>query len=408
MKTRNIVAVIDVGSTKICCCIARVSADDQYEIIGVGYCMCVGMNYGVISNIDFVERSIAIAVENAEKMADVRVSSAFITVSGKNVRTRIVNLSLDIGGRIVAEQDVSYLLQMVKMNNDQGEIIHSIPILYSIDSLHGIKDPVGMVANKLSVDLNVVSVPRMQIKNLLLCLARCHLSVDGIIASAYAAGIGVMDQDDMVNSRTVIDFGGKMTTVAFFFNGVFCGSFVIPLGGNDITKDIAYNLNTSEENAERIKVLHGAAILSVYDEIDKILAPIKESDDIINLQEVSKASLNQIIHNRVVQILTEVKRKIEKSCFQEDFLKCVIVTGGGSLLTGMRDITSEILKTKVQIKKIRTIVPGCDIQINNDFAVVLGMLRLANSMKNFENTSHSRINDNNFISKTIKWFKNHL
>ena len=407
MAIKNVVTTLDIGSTKVCCCIANVFDDGHFNLLGVGYCACLGVKSGVIIDMGAVEKAIAKAVETAEQMANYRVKSVYVSISGKNVESKIVNMSLNMGGRIVTQEDVIYLLSSCNKNRADREIIHSIPILYSVDSLNGIKDPVGMIANQLSVNMNLVTVPKAQLHNLLVCLARCHIEPLGVVASGYASGLYVMDEADAAGNQIVVDFGGGTTAISFFYNGMFCGSEVIPIGGKSITADIAYGLNISTINAERLKTLHGASFVSISDEQDMIFAPVIEDDDVINLQQIPKSSLNQIIRPRVEEILLAVKQKIKESVFGEDFSRSIIITGGGSLLTGIKDSAESIFHKKIKLKKVYDAIDGTDVQIDNDFSVALGMMVF------------SQICDDNFVTsqktekigifkKALKWVENNL
>lgn len=406
MKIKNVVTVIDIGNTKVCCCIANIFNDGNFDIIGVGYCICLGMKSGVIVDMESVEKSVAMAVEGAEKMANMRIHSAYVSVCGKNIQSHIINMSAKINGRIITENDI---LNIFKQIDDSGvqAIVHSIPIWYEIDSLIGVKDPVGMFANKLGVSMHIVTVPRVQLQNILLCLTRCHLESDGIIAANYAAGLGIMENEDLADNQTVIDFGGGVTTISFFFNGVFCGSEMIPIGAQHITNDIVYALNISEANAERMKTLYGSAIPSLYDERDMLYAPVREEEDVINLQQISKSTLNRIVQARAEEILRNVKNKIDNSRFKSDFSRDVLITGGGSLLTGIRDITGNILKRPVAHKKIKMILPKTDIQINHNFSVALGMIKLTQLIET-QNSTKERKKNRGIFKKTLNWLEKNL
>lgn len=406
MKTKNVVTVIDLGNTKVCCCIANIFNDGNFDIIGVGYCACVGMRSGVIIDIESVEKSIAMAVENAEHMANMRIHSAYVSVCGKNIHSDIVDMSVKIGGRIITENDI---LNIFRQLDDSGEraVLHSIPVWYEIDSLIGVKDPVGMFANKLGVSMHIVTAPRIQLQNILLCLTKCHLESEGIISANYASGIGIMEEEDMETNQTVIDFGGSTTTVAFFFKGIFCGSEMVPIGAQHITNDIVYGLNISEANAERMKTLYGSAIPSLSDEKDMLYAPVREEEDVINLQQIPKSALNHIVQARVEEILQKVKNKIDNSRFKNDFSRDILITGGGSLLTGIRDVAGTILKRPTIQKKIKMILPKTDIQINHNFSVALGMIKLTQLIE-AQNGTKGKQKKCGFFKKTLNWLEKNL
>lgn len=412
MKTSNIVTVLDIGSSKVCCCIANISGHGKFSILGVGYCMCVGVKHGVIVDVETVKISVAKAVEAAEKAANFIVKSVYVNISGKNVKSKIVNASANLGGRIVRPEDVFNLLSVCDSQNNQLEIIHAIPIMYSIDSLTGIKDPVGMIANNLNISINVVTVQKEQLNNILVCLARCHLEPEGIVETSYASGLCVLSENDANIPHIIIDLGSSNTYMAFFYNGIYCGSEIVPIGGKHITNDIAYGLNISYVSAERLKTLHGAAFVSRDDERDVVLAPVIEDDNVIDLQQISKSTLNQIIQSRVEEIFKNVKKKADESIFKNDFNNCnIILTGGGSQLTGIRDFASEILVKKVKIKKTNNFNVDSPVQIENDFSVALGMIKFA-QISNGKLLNKKALNNNNektnFFKKALIWIENNI
>ncbi|MDR0968071.1 MAG: cell division protein FtsA [Holosporaceae bacterium] len=403
------IAVLDIGSSKVCCCVADVSDDGRFRIIGVGYCVCFGVKAGVIIDMRSVEKSISKAVEDAEKAANFRIKSVYVNVSGKDVKSKIVNASLNVGGRIVGDEDVLSLFNYCVQEDGDETVIHSIPIRYNVDSLQGIRNPVGMVANALSVSMNLVSVPKAQLDNLMLCLAKCHLEPAGVVASIYASGLCAMD--DGATNQIVIDFGGGTASIGFFYDGIFSGMSVVPLGGKNVADDVAYVLNIPSVSAEKLKNLHGSAFVSICDEREPIFIPVAEDDDVINLQKIAKSSLNQIIQPRVEEILKMIKKKIDESPFGDKFSRNVVMTGGGSMLTGMRDFAADILNKRVKIKRIENLAKDSNEPLNNSFSVAIGMIKFAKIDENRSTKvkkSSSSNKNGGFFRKALIWIENNL
>ncbi len=411
MKAGQVVAVIDIGSTKVCCCIASVSEDGRFDILGAGYCVCFGVRCGVITDMDLVCRSIARAVESAEKSANLRIKSIYVNVSGKFVKSELVNSEIHIGGRIVKHDDVEKLIYNGIQKKPEFEVIHSIPISFEIDAISCTSDPVGMFANVLRANINVVTVPKVQINNIVISLSKCHLNVVGVVYSGYASGLCVLDEDSRQDNQIVVDFGGGVTTINFFFKGIFCGLEVIPVGGQNITKDIAYGMSVSRSNAERLKTLHGAAFESFDDKKNMILVPLQEEDNTIDLQQIPKSELNVIIQPRVEEILKLIKEKIDNSVFKDNFARRFVITGGGSMLTGVREFMSQIFKKRVDMRKMEDFSETLGIQIGNDFATTIGMIKFAMLSDNvkvmLQNSSEQKRRDG-LLKKTINWIENNL
>ena len=411
MKVGQIVAVVDIGSTKVSCCIASISEGGSFDILGVGYSVCLGVRHGIIVDMDSVSKSIAKAVESAEKTADLRIRSVYVNVSGKFVKSELINSVVKIGGRIIRHEDIEKLIYQSVKRDPNLEIIHSLPILFEMDSMVCTMDPIGMFSNVLSASINVVTVPKMQLNNIVISLSRCHLEVLGVVYSGYASGLCVLSGDLNQGHQIVIDLGGGVTTVNFFYNGRFCGLEVIPIGGENITKDIACGINVSKSNAERLKTLHGAAFVSFDDKKNMILVPIQEENDIINLQQMLKSDLNGVIQPRIEEILKLVKEKIDNSVFKSDFAKDFIITGGGSMLVGMREFMSQTFKKPVKMKEMKSFSQEFGIQIDNDFATAIGMIKFA-SLSDDINVNHQNKSEENkdrgFLKKTINWIENNL
>ena len=411
MKAGQIIAVVDIGSTKVCCCIASVSENGHFNILGVGYCACFGVKHGMIINMDLVCKSIARAVESAEKSANLRIKSVYVNISGKFVKSELINSEIDIGGRIVKHEDVEKLVYKGITKRPGLEVIHSIPIFFEMDSMACTMDPVGMFANVLSASINVITVPKVQLNNIVISLSRCHLDVLGVVYGGYASGLCVLNEDTTNDNQIVIDFGGGVTTINFFFKGVFCGLDIVPIGGQNITKDIAYGISVSRSNAERLKTLHGAAFESLDDKKDMILVPMQEEDNTISLQQMPKSDLNVIIQPRVEEILKLVKEKINNSVFKSDFSRRFVITGGGSMLTGMREFVFQNFKKPVEMKKMEDFSESFGVQIGNDFATAIGMIKFAMLSDNIglgpQNNSEQK-EKNGLLKKTINWIENNL
>lgn len=411
MNVGRIIAVVDIGSTKVCCCIASVAEDGHFNILGAGYCVCFGVKCGIIVDMDSVCKSIARAVENAEKAANLRIKSVYVNVSGKFVKSELINSEIDIGGRIIKPDDLEKLVYKCIKKRPGVEVIHSIPVLFEMDSMACTSDPVGMFANTLKANVSVVTVPKFQINNLVIGLSRCHLDVLGVVYSGYASGLSMLGENSRQDNQIVIDFGGGVTTINFFFKGVFCGLEVVPVGGQNITKDIAYGINVSRSNAERLKTLHGGAFESIDDKKNMILVPMQEENNTINLQQMPKSDLNVIIQARVEEILKLVKEKIDKSVFKSDFARRLAITGGGSVLTGMREFVSQNFKKPVDMKRMEDFFESSDIQIGNDFSTAIGMIKFAMLSDNIGIGSQNGSEKNKsegFFKKTINWLENNL
>lgn len=408
MKTGTIVTVLDIGTSKICCCITSIAADGCFTILGTGYCACFGVKAGIVKDTRSVERSISKALEIAETAASFRVRSVYVSISGSDIRSCIALSALKMDGKVVQNEDIVQLISLLNNNEDRNyAIIHAIPIVFTADNQIIVKNPVGIAANEVQMSSNVVSAPRKQINGILTCLDGCHLELSGIVLSCYASGLCVFNEEYF--NGIVVDFGAGTTSIAFFYKGVLCGAEIIPIGGNNITDDIAFGLSIPTASAERIKTLYGAAFASIDDENSCIYVPVLEGANTIDLQRITRSTLNTIIQSRVEEILVEVRERIEKSMFKEDFVNSrVVITGGGSQLTGIEDFAVSILKRSVTTKQINSHGVDRNIQVSNDFSVAFGMIKFAQMVQKevSQRKKTMKCKRNNFIEKMKNWLRN--
>ncbi len=375
IKRQEIICVLDIGSTKVCCCIASVSKNNVLIIHGLGCCSCTGIASGVIIEMESVCKSVSTAIELAEAQAKCRVESVYVSTSGKNINTYIKKYEKQIGGRLISENDIVDMLRNDDAANSEYVILHKIPIIFSIDGMNGIKNPKGMVAERIGAHVSIIEAKKTQVSNLFICLSKCHLRIDGIIAGQYASGFGIVDDKDTEDNRTtLIDFSGSNTSISFWYNGALCGIIVIPIGGGHITKDLCNELCVSYADAERLKVLYGSAMSSNYEDDDSILAAMVSNTNHIDMQQVSKETINKVVQQRLDNLTDLVVLKISNSEFS-DFANRFIVTGGASQFPGMLDLLTMKLKKNVQRKSYEDII--CKFELTPNYATIVGLLKYA-------------------------------
>ncbi|MBV9521318.1 MAG: cell division protein FtsA, partial [Alphaproteobacteria bacterium] len=277
----SIVAALDIGTGKVCCFIAR-AAEDGPHIIGIGHQVSRGVRNGVIVDLEAASASILTAVHAAEQMAGTTISEVVVNLSGSFPPSRIVNVEVGVAGREIGDADMRRVLDQgyhLKDGTDR-EVIHSIPVGFSIDDSRGIRDPRGMFGKKLGVNMHVVSAKPASLRNITAAVGRCHLDIAGVVTSPYASGLAALVEDETDLGVTIIDMGTGTTTIGVFFdhNLIFADS--IPVGGGHVTNDIARGLSTPLVHAERMKTLYGSAIASPSDERETITVPqVGEEDE---------------------------------------------------------------------------------------------------------------------------------
>lgn len=230
---QDIFAALDIGTSKVCCAIARVE-NRPYEkegevlrLIGVGHQSSKGIRGGLIVDLEALEDAILNALHSAEQMAGQTLSEVCVNLPISNVRSHTFESHISIENQTVDETHIRRLLTFgnaMGIPEDQ-EIIHALPMSYSIDSTHGIHDPRGMVGNQLSVSIHVVTAPKALIRNFQNCIGRCHLDVSGFVVTPYASGLSTLVEDELTLGATVIDMGGGDDNHCFLsrWDAYLCG-----------------------------------------------------------------------------------------------------------------------------------------------------------------------------------------
>nr|WP_208976278.1 cell division protein FtsA [Pseudovibrio stylochi] len=359
-RRSSVVSVLDVGSTKVCCMIAKLIPQEDGElmpgrshaiqIMGYGYQVSRGIKSGVVVDMDLAEQAIRRAVDKAERMAGVMVESLLVNVSCGRLNSEILSAKVNVNGESVSEADIQRVLAAGSAHNAQDgrAVLHALPISYGLDGSPGIRDPRGMMGRQLSVDMQVVGAEVPPVRNLELCIERGHLQVEAMVATPYAAGLSTLVGDETELGVACIDFGGGTTTLSIFFGGHMVHLDAVAVGGNHVTMDIARGLSTRMHEAERIKTLHGSALPSAADEQEIMSVPPVDAEGDLPHQ-VSKADLTRVIRPRVEEILELVRDRLVASGFAGRVGKRVVLTGGGSQLTGLSETARRILGRNVRL-----------------------------------------------------------
>ncbi|MHA1188937.1 MAG: cell division protein FtsA, partial [Alphaproteobacteria bacterium] len=265
------ISALDIGSSKIACLIARLRPAEgtvlgnrthAIEVIGYGCTRSRGIKSGFVVDLDEAERAIRLAVDAAERMAEMTVGSLIVSSTCGRPSSEAFTAQVDMGHRAVTRSDIHKVLGAggFESTRDGKVVIHALPTGYRLDGQSGIADPEGMIGSELGLDLHVVSADDAPLRNLELAVNRCHLELETIVAAPYASALSTMVDDEADLGVACIDIGGGTTSLAVFQGGTFVHGDVAPVGGNHITLDIAHGLSTGLADAELLKVRHGSAL----------------------------------------------------------------------------------------------------------------------------------------------------
>jgi len=382
----GVITALDVGTHKISCFIAKVEPGRAVgghvpfrapiRVIGIGHQISRGIRGGVVIDMDGAEEAIRVAVDAAERMAGLTVRDVVVNVSCGEPQSQIVSVKSNVQGAEVDDHDLSRAIAHGQrcFQPEGREVLHTIPVNYAIDGARGVRDPRGMYGEKIGVDMHMVSAQRNPLRNLVLCIERCHLDIAGMSVSPYASGLACLVEDEIDLGVTVIDMGAGTTSLAVFFEGnmMFCAS--VPVGGMHITNDIARGLSTPVTHAERMKSLYGSALASPADEREMIDVPQVGETGSDSANHIPRSILTGIIQPRLEETLEMVRDKLEASGFAQVAGRRVVLTGGASQLNGARELAARILDKQVRIGAPIKVTGLADATGGPAFATCAGLL----------------------------------
>ncbi len=415
-----LLCVLDIGTSKIACLIAKLAPAESSEILpgrthrcrilGIGHQRSRGIKGGAVVDMDEAESAIRLAVDAAERMAGVEVTSVIVNVTGGRLSSQHYSAKVAVGGKAVSDYDVHRVLEAstATMARQGRAVLHSLPTGFTLDRTRGIRDPKGMIGDELGADMHVVGCDAAAARNLILAIERCHLSIEAMVATPYAAGLSVLVDDEAELDVALIDMGGGTTSVGVFAGGHLAHVDAVAVGGNHVTTDIARGLTTRLSDAERLKTLHGTCIVSASDERETIAVP-QVGDEHDQPNHLPKSHLVRIIRPRVEEILELVRDRLAAAGFPTQGRRLVL-SGGASLLTGMPEAARRILSPQVRIGRPLGIQGLPESAKSPAFAASVGLLIYPQvaSIEHFEPRRESTMQatgTDGYMSRVSRWLK---
>jgi cell division protein FtsA len=354
-KENNLIVGLDIGTTKVTCVAAIENEFGGLEIIGLGTHPSQGMSKGLVCNMDLTINSISKAVEEAQRMAGLKLSDVIVGIAGGHIdsqNTKGLVAVRDKVSRIITEEDKKRALEGAEtLNIPQARvIIQSIPQEYKVDEVDGVLDPLGMVGVRLEVKVHIITAAMNAYQNIINCVTRAKLNMKDIVLESLASAEAVLSPQEMDVGAAILDIGGGTTDIGIFSGGVIKHSKVIPIGGNNITADLAMILRTSNETAEFFKVNHGCCLRSLLESDEPFEVPFLGG----NTQIVKPSYFCEIQEKRVEELIGLVHQEFLNSGI-DSLVNEVVVTGGTSLLPGLPELAQQVLGRPVRLG-----VPRCE------------------------------------------------
>jgi cell division protein FtsA len=408
----GLIAALDIGTTKVCCFVAQVNGDGNIRVVGIGHQKSRGLRAGAIIDMDVAEESIRGAVHAAEQMAGETIREVFVNLSCGSPISQTVAVEVSIAGHEVGDTDLRRALGQGYLHNESNdrEIIHSIPVNYVIDGSPRIRDPRGMYGDRLGVNMHVVSASAGPVRNLKTCVARCHLELQALAVSPYAAGLSALVEDETDLGVSCIDMGGGTTSIAVFQDGEVVYTECIAIGGQHVTSDIARGLSTPLVHAERMKTLYGSTLATSADEHDVIDVPQVGEDEHAIPNHVPKSILVGIIQPRLEETFELVRSRLEANGFDKTAGRRVVLTGGASQLQGVRELAALVLDKQVRMGRPLRIGGLADATAGPAFATCAGLLQYAVTRFSAPSLQSRRGHDapNGVLERLGTWLRENL
>jgi cell division protein FtsA len=378
----GLIAALDVGTTKVCCFIAKVASNRSFRVVGTGHQASRGLRSGTFVDLEGAEAAIRATVDAAERMTGETISDVVVNVSAGMPRSRLTAYEISVAGHEIGDADLRRILDPAALAGvvpEDHEIVHAIPVGYSIDGCRGVHDPRGMYGQRLGVNLHLITAATGAVRNLETCIARCLLGVAGKVVSPYASALGTLVEDETTLGVTLIDMGGGTTSLAVFFDGEVVHTDSIPIGGLHVTKDIARGLSTPLAQAERMKTLFASCMPSPSDERQMIEVPPMADDGSAEMGQVPRSMLVSIVRPRLEETFEMVRARLEEKGFDKVAGRRVVLTGGASQLGGVAELAGMILDKQVRLGRPRPVEGLPEATAGPAFATCAGLLHYAAS-----------------------------
>jgi len=345
-KREEIIVGLDIGTTKVACLVGEIT-DEGIDIIGVGTQPCGGLKKGVVVNIDSTVAAIAKAVEEAEHMAGVEITQVYAGIAGSHIKAFHSEGVVAIRDREVRPTDIERVIEAAKAVSipQDREILHVVPREFSIDQQDGIKEPLGMAGVRLEARVHIVTAASASAQNIIKCCTRCGLEVQDLVLEPYATAESVLHADEKELGVALLDIGGGTSDLVVFSEGALVHTIVLPIGGHQLTNDIAVALRTPMTEAERLKHRHGCAMSSLVAEDETIEVPSVGGRP---PRVFPRTVLSEILQPRVDEIFSLVRDELERCGLADTLASGMVVTGGSTILQGLPELAEEILGMPVR------------------------------------------------------------
>jgi cell division protein FtsA len=377
-RIEKIITALDVGSWKVCALIAGQTADGQLHVLGTGQRQSRGLQRGRVVDMENAEQVVREAIEQAERIAGLNIDDVWVACSAAGMTSQSLHLEIDLSGDQIEQRDVDQLLELgrTQLQPETQMILHAQPALYTLDGLQGVRNPVGLHADRLGVDINIVMADGSPVRNLEGAVRQAHLDVNALVASPMAAGLSCLSEEERDLGVALVEIGGSVTTIGLYIGGMLATLTTLPVGAGDITDDIASAFGIRRSLAQRLQSFYGSANASPRDNIEMIdLDPNAPAGS--DSPRITRAQLVGVITERLNKMMAEIGKALKDMHFTGPVGRQVVLVGGGADLKGMADYTQSALGRAVRVGRPQGLIGLPEAHAGPAFATLAGLVLYA-------------------------------
>ena len=421
---RGVIAVLDVGTSKIGCLILKFDGTEEkidgdgvgslagqsgFQVIGSALTKSRGIEYGEIVSMPETERAIRTALQSAQKLANSRVDHVIACVSGGSPRSYGLKGGVDIKSEIVDETDIADVIGScgIPAFEPDREILHAQPVNFSLDHRTGLSDPRGQIGKNLSVDMHMLTIKEKTIQDLAYCVKRCDLELAGVASSSYISALSSLVEDEKELGAACIDLGGGSSNIAIFWKKHMIFAETIKMGGELVTRDISMGLQIPLSTAERIKTRNGGVVATGLDDREMIEIASETGDWELDRRIISRSDLIGIMRPRIEEILEEARSCLINAGFDDLPSQKIILTGGASQVPGIDALANKILGQQVRLGRPMRIhrLPQAFSGPNCSGLVGLSLFAAHPQDEWWDFSPRSKNFSGQSVSRVFRWFK---
>ena len=404
-RERQLVVGLDVGTSKVSVIVGELTAGEPIEVIGVGTQSSRGIKRGVVVDIESTMQAIQRAISEAELMSGCEIRSVYAGIGGNHIRSLNSSGVVAVKEREIQPSDVERVLDAAKalpIPADQ-KIIHVLAQEYLIDDQDGIRMPVGMSGTRLEAKVHIVTAANSAVQNMTKCVQRCSLQVDNLILQPLASSYSVLTEDEKNLGVMLVDLGAGTTNIAIWRNGALHHSSVIPLGGDQVTGDIAQALRTTTVSAEELKIKYACALAKLAAPEETIQVPgVGERES----RRLSRQLLASVVQPRYDEILGLAHSELRRSGLEDLVPAGIVITGGGAKIEGAVEHAEEVFGMPVRLGLPTGVTGLSDVITNPAHAAGIGFLLFGAELYLRENSrvKEPKTKAGAFFSRMRQWF----